>query len=456
MKLYLKDRAFYKIVLGIALPVVLQSLITSGVNMMDTLMLTAYGEAQLSGGSLANQFISLFQFSCMGIGFGAAVLTARYWGSGNMTAFHKVTTLMLRACFVLSAPFILASLLIPEQIMALYTPDEAIIFEGVRYLRLSAFTFILNGLTITVSAVLRSAHKLKLPLAASVVAFFSNVFFNWVFIFGKLGVPAMEIEGAAIGTLLSRILECGMVVGYFLFFEKDIGYRFQALFLHCREYWADYIRFCIPVLLSDTLLGLGNNMISVLMGHMGGSYVSAFALVSQLTRMTTVLTQGLSSAASVIIGNALGRRQKQKAYDMGVTFLILASAVGVIASGILLAITPMFVKIGTLTAETQGVAIQLMRSVSVTIIFSTIQSILTKGVLRGAGDTRFLMVADILFLWLASIPLGYLAGLVWHCSAFVVYLALHTDWIIKAVWCSLRLLGGKWLNYSTKAEAVTQ
>lgn len=209
---------------------------------------------------------------------------------------------------------------------------------------------------------------------------------------------------------------------------------------------SDYIRYSVPVLISDTLLGLGNNMVSVIMGHISPNFVAAFAIVSQVTRMTTVLTQGVSNAASVMTGNILGEGNKKKAYDQGITFLALALCVGALASGIVFVICPMIIQASDLSAETSAIATQLVYAVNVTVIFSAAQSVLTKGVLRGAGDTRFLMVADILFLWLASVPLGYLTGIVWGCNAFIVYLALHTDWIIKSIWCTIRLLKGKWVN----------
>ena len=448
MKLFVRDRAFYKSVCMISLPIIAQSLITAGVNMMDTMMLTACGETQLSASSLANQYISLFQIMCLGLGFGASVLTSRFWGTGDTGSIKKVTTLMLRIGIVFALAFNVLTFVAPGWIMRIYTPEEDIIYEGIRYLRISAFTFLLHGIAQTLTAVLRSVRQVKLPLYTSIVAFFVNIFFNWVFIFGKLGAPALEIEGAAWGTLIARVVECAMIGGYFLFVDKKIGYRIADLFRSCKGYLRDYIRFCVPVLISDTLLGLGNNMVSVIMGHIGANFVAAFAVVSQITRMTTVLTQGVSNSASVITGNTIGAGEKEKAYAQGVTFLSLSVAVGLLASLVIFIICPFVLGACNLTEETYDIAMQLVYSVIVTVVFSSVQSVLTKGVLRGAGDTRFLMIADILFLWLASVPLGYLSGIVWGWPAFWVYMCLHADWVIKSVWCTIRLFKGKWVHNS--------
>lgn len=446
LKIFVRDKSFYTAVCTIAIPIVLQSLITTGVNLADTMMLTAYGELQLSASSLANQFISLFQIICLGLGFGASVLTSRYWGSGDPNSIKKVTTLMIRICLAFAVVFNIVTFLFPWQIMTIYTPDDPIIQEGALYLRICAFTFLLHGLSQTITAVLRSVRQVQIPLYTAVVAFFVNIFFNWIFIFGKLGAPEMGVEGAALGTLIARFVEFTIIVGYFLFVDNKIGYRIKDIFCSCKGYMSDYIRYSIPVLVSDTLLGLGNNMVSIIMGHISPNFIAAFAIVSQVTRMTTVLTQGVSNAASVMTGNTLGEGDKQKAYNQGITFLALALCVGAVASVVIYAICPHIISASNLSSETREIAIQLVHSVNITILFSAAQSVLTKGILRGAGDTRFLMVADILFLWLASVPLGYLTGIVWGCNAFIVYLALHTDWIIKSIWCTVRLLKGKWVN----------
>lgn len=450
MQLFVRDRHFYKNVVILAVPVVFQNLITIGVNMMDTLMLGSFGEVQLSGSSLANEFINIFHFMCMGLGYGAAVLTAQYWGSQNIPAFKKIVTIMLRICLTVGLLFSIVTFAAPQAIMKIYTKDPQIIAKGVLYFRISALAYIPTGLSLTLTAILRSVRQVNLPLITSIVAFFVNIFFNWVFIFGKLGAPRMEIAGAALGTLIARFVEMGMNAGYFLFFEKKVCYRLKDLFVKCSDHLKLYITYCIPVLISDTLLSLGNNAVSVIMGHIGASFVAANAIVAQVVRMSTVFNQGLANASSVMTGNTLGEGKPQKAQRQGLTFLSLSVIIGIAAGCVILAICPFVVGGFNITAETRAIADQLMAAVAVMVIFQTTQSVLTKGVLRGGGDTRFLMIADILFLWLVSIPLGYVCGLILHLSPFWIYISLKTDWIIKSIWCSIRLICGKWIKQVTQ------
>ena len=445
-RLFVKEKSFYKLILSIAVPVVLQNMITIGVNIMDTLMLGNYGEIQLSASSLANEFINIYHIMCMGMSMGAAVLTAQYYGAGNNPSLKKIVTIVLRMGLVIAAAFTVATLLFPEKLMRLYTPDEAVIEKGVLYFRISAVTYVLLGVSLILTNILRTVHQVRFPLVLSIVTFFVNVFFNWVFIYGRLGAPEMQIEGAALGTVIARLVECGSLVTYFFVFDKRIGYRIKDLFMKCGDHVRVYITYAIPVMVSDTLLALGNSAVSIIMGHIGASFVAANSIISQTVRLSTVFNQGLSSASSVITGNTLGKGERDKAYHQGVTFLCLSILIGLAAAVIILLISPLLVESFNITQETKDIAYQLMASVSVMMVFQTVQSVLTKGVLRGGGDTRFLMLADILFLWLASIPLGYLCGLVWHLSPFWIYAALKIDWVIKSVWCIFRLRSKKWIR----------
>lgn len=445
-QLFVKDKQFYRNVLMIATPIILQSMITIGVNMADTMMLGKMGEEQLSGSSLANDFINIFQIMCMGMGYGAAVLTAKHWGSKDITSLKKVMTIMLRVCLCISSVFTILAFVWPEFIMTIFSNEQPIIANGAKYFKISAFTFIPMGITLTLTAILRSVRETRVPLIFAIVTFFTNIFFNWLFIFGNLGAPRMEIRGAALGTLISRLIEAGCTLTYILVIDKKIRYRIRDFFVSCSDTIPSYIKFCIPVLISDTLLGVGNSMTAVIMGHIGAGFVAANAIISQVVRMSTVFNQGVSSAASVLTGNTLGEGDKKRAYDQGITLFMLSIILGLFAAVVIIVVSPFIIANFNITEETKAIAYELMWAVSIMVVFQATQSTLTKGVLRGGGDTRFLMVGDIVFLWLVSVPLGYFTGLQWGCSAFIIYCALKADWFVKTVLCTYRLIKGKWIK----------
>lgn len=446
MQIFVKDKEFYKKVVTIALPVTLQSLINIGINMADTIMLGYFGESQLSASSLANQFLSLFHILCMGIGGGAAVMTAQYWGKRDILSLKKVITLMHRIVFTVATFFMIITLLFPEQIMRIYTPNPELIEKGKEYFSYMAFTYLFLGLSLTSTIVLRSFGAVNIPLYSSLFSLIINVFLNWVFIFGKLGAPRMEIAGAALATLIARIFEFAFICGYLFFFDNKVKYRIKDITMQCKSIISEYFTYSVPVIISDMLLALGNNAVAIVMGRIGSNFVSANAIASVVVHFTTVANHGLANASGIITGNTLGEGEEDKAYRQGVTFFVLSGIIGCIASIIIMIISPYVIGLYNITSETVAIAKELMIAVAINVIFASIASVMTKGVLRGGGDTKFLMVADILFLWIASVPLGILTGLVFRMSPFIIYTALRIDAVIKSLWCIKRLVSKKWIR----------
>lgn len=447
-KLYVKDKNFYKKVLGISVPIALQGLITTGVNMMDTIMVGKVGETQLSAVSLANQFISIFQIFCMGIGMGASVLVARYFGMRDKPALKKTVAIMLRLVLALSTLFCIATILMPRRIMLIYTVEEDIIAYGIEYLEYSVVTYFLLGLSLTCTIVLRNVGMVKIPLYTSIATFFINVGANYVFIFGKFGAPRMEVAGAAVGTLIARIFEFAVICGYLFIKDKQIEFRIKDLFAPVGKLWKEYIRISIPVLVSDGILALGNNSVAMVIGRLGESFVAANAVTAVTQQLSSVMIQGFSQAGAIVTGHTLGEgaSAREKAHEQGYAFLGLGIVFGLVSAGIVMLISEPMIQAYDLLPETQEIARQLMLSIAIIIVFQATNSIMTKGVLRGGGDTKVLMVADNIFLWVASVPLGALAGLVFHWPAFWIYFLLKIDQVLKAIWCVVRLRSGKWIK----------
>ena len=446
MTLLVRDRSFYRKIWTIGGPIAAQQIITVGVNMMDTVMLGQLDETALSASAMAVQVHNLFHFMCMGLSMGAGVLFARYWGAGERKSLQKTLTLMYRACLLLSLLFTAVVAAVPAQVMGLLTPEPEVVAQGVGYLRWALPCFFLYGLSLTTTNVLRNSGQMHVPLLTSIGAFFINIFCNWVFIFGKLGAPAMGVAGAALGTLISRAFEFAVICGFFLLRDRQVGFRVRDLLLPCGDLLPEYLRISLPVMVSDTLLGLGNSMTVAVAGHIGKTFMSAHTITTVTQQIATVFSSGLGQSAVIITGNTLGQGDAERAQRQGVSFAVLGLVVGLACGGLIVAVSPLVVGYYRIAADTYAVAMELMRSVGVVTVFMTSGSILTKGVLRGGGDTRFLMVADVLFLWAVSVPLGAAAGLVWHWPPFWVFFCLRIDNLLKTVWCLFRLRSQKWIK----------
>ena len=455
MKLFQNEPKFYKGVFALALPIALQSLISIGVNMLDTIMVGSLGENALSATSLANSFISIYHIFCMGLGMGASVLVSRYWGMKKAADGHEeeadhalkqTVCLMLRITVGLAALFALATLFMPSLLMKMYTSDEEIIRLGDIYFRWSIITYFFLGTSLVSTIVLRSVGQVRLPLYVSIGAFFVNLGANYAFIFGKFGAPRMEVAGAALGTLIARLFEAIMIVGYLFFVDKKIQFRVKDLFMKTSSLIGEYIRISIPVLISDAILAIGNNSVAMVIGHLGAAFVAANAITSVTQQLSTVVIQGVSQAGAIVTGQTLGLGDKKKTMQQGWMFLGLGFTLGALSAIFILAVSKPIISTYNVSEETVNIAGQLMAAISLIIIFRATNSIMTKGVLRGGGDTKMLMLADNIFLWVLSIPFGILAGFVFHWPAFWIYVALKADDIVKTVWCVGRLKSEKWIK----------
>ena len=454
MKLFKKEPEFYKTVFSLALPIALQSLITIGVNMLDTIMVGELGEKALSATSLANSFISIYQIFCMGLGMGASVLVSRFWGMKTAhydeekagLALKQTVCLMLRLAVGLASLFALLTLIMPKTLMRMYTEELEIIELGAVYFKWSIITYFFLGTSLVTTIVLRSVGQVRYPLFVSIGAFFVNLLANYAFIFGKLGMPRMEVAGAALGTLIARLFEAGMILGYLFLRDKKILFRIRDIFMKTGSLLGEYIRISIPVLISDGILALGNNSVAMVIGHLGATFVAANAITSVTQQLSTVVIQGVSQAGAIVTGQTLGRDGKEKTMSQGWMFLGLGFGLGAISALFIMLVSSPIINAYNISEETKHIAHQLMNSISLIIIFRATNSIMTKGVLRGGGDTKMLMITDNVFLWILSIPLGILAGFVFHWSAFWIYVALKADDIVKTIWCVFRLKSEKWIK----------
>ena len=331
------DRNFYRQLLVMALPLAAQNIITMGVNLVDNMMVGALPDAEtaMSATMLANQYIALFQFCIMGISMGSSVLTARFWGAGDSKALKQTITIALRIALALSVAVAIITGCFATPIMGLYSKELPVITSGARYLCWSLLTFLLTGLATVCTNVLRSVGLTKIPFFASLAAFSLNIGANYVFIFGKLGFPAMGVAGAALGTVVARVLETSIICGYFFVWDTHIRYRVVDIFGQCRSLVGEYLRISLPVLVSDGLLGVGDNVLAIIMGHIGQQFTSAVSITNTTQRVSTIFISSISFASCFMIGQVLGEGKLDRVKKQGYTFCMLGVIIGLLAAGVI-------------------------------------------------------------------------------------------------------------------------
>ncbi|MCL2057889.1 MAG: MATE family efflux transporter [Oscillospiraceae bacterium] len=456
MSIITKDRDFYSRLVRIAIPVTLQSLVMFGVNVTDTVMVGSLGEYSIAGVALGNQFSFLYQITCFGIAGGMGVLSAQFWGKKDSEAIGAGLSIILKIAFSFGLLYFITAAIFPYEVMGIYTVDEMVRTEGASYLQLLSLGYLFTGLTVMIASTLRSVGIVKLTLLTNCVALFLNMFFNWVFIFGNLGAPRMGVAGAALATTICRTVELSIVLIFLLKIDTRIRFRLQMLRRWDRDIFRNYRKNGVPVIVSDIFLGVGGNMISVVLGRMGPVVMSSAAIANTVFQLTTVFLMGVSGASGVITGNTVGAGEIEKAKEYGKTFLALAFVVSLFAITVIqlvkgvifeeLNIGGSAIKVFNVEDSTKEIAGTLINTLSCIAVFMTLSQILTKGILRAGGDTRFLMIADVLFLWVVSVPLGFLAGLVFKWPPYIVLFCLRIDEVIKSIWCLFRFFSWKWIR----------
>ena len=442
----LRNKNFYKKTLRLMAPIILQQLVSVGVNFMDNLMIGGFGEASLAAASFSNQFYTLFNFIFQGLGSGAVVLSAQFWGRKEIEPMRKVTAIAMRLALAVSALFTLVSMGAPGFILRIFTNETDVIAAGIPYLRLIGVTFVLSGLSTAATYLLRSVGMVRIPLIGSAGAFFLNVFFNWVFIFGKLGAPALGLVGAAVGTVIARVFEFAFIFGYFILKDSRVGFRVKHFFQPAGDLLRSYFKFGLPVLISDTLLGVSLSITSVIMGHVGAEASAATAIVMSLVNMLDILCATMAFASAIVVGNTIGEGDIPRAKREGNSYMVLSVVLGTVLVLPLWLLSGPYLSAYNIANETLRLAQLMLIYNYITLPLQANAYATSKGVLRGGGDTRFLLVADSILVWVFSIPVSAILGLIFHISPIWVYVIIRVQFPLKGIVCFVRYCTGKWIQ----------
>lgn len=446
----LEDKRFYANVARLVLPMAIQNLINVGVTSTDVIMLGWVGETALSGGSLANQVYFILSLLYFGLTSGACVLTAQYWGKKDTRTIEKVMGMSFRISILAGAVFGLAAFFFPAQLMRIFTTDEAVIAAGVSYLKIVAFSYILSAFTNVYLNIIRSIEKVVIATVVYGTSLAANVVLNGIFIFGLFGMPAMGAAGAALGTLCSRAIEVVIVTFYAVKMNDVVKIHIKDLFVRDKALGKDFFTYAFPVLLNEIAWGAGMAAISAIVGHLGSSAVAAHSVAQVCRQLSMVIGFGISSAAAIMIGKAIGEKKEEQARIYGSRFVKIAIVCGIGGGLLILAISPVVTSVLHLTPLAKSYLTAMMLIMSYYVIGQSVNTTMIVGIFRAGGDTRFGLILDVAVMWLCSI-LGAAVG------AFVigipmpwVYILLCSDEVIKIPFSVYRYKTYKWLRNVTR------
>lgn len=444
------SRIFYRNVFALVVPMALQNLINVAVTSADVMMLGQVGETVLSASSLAGQVQFIMTLFFFGLTSGAAILTAQYWGKGDTRTIEKVLGIAMRFSLCTGLVFTLAALLIPAQLMRVFTPEEAVISEGVKYLRLIALSYIPMAITNVYLNIMRSVERVIVSTVTYLASLVTNVCLNAVFIFGLLGCPAMGIEGAALGTICARLLELVIVIVYSKRINRTIRLDPRDLFVRDPLLFRDFLTYSVPVMINELLWGAGVAMNSVVIGHLGSSAVAANSVAQVARQLATVVAFGIANATAIMIGKAIGSGDTRRAEEYGGRFIRLTLLFGLLGGGVVLLARPILMNVMTLSPQAQEYLSFMMFVMAYFVVAQAMNTTMIVGIFRAGGDAKIGLFFDVGSMWFGSILFGSLAAFVFHWSLPVVYVILMGDELIKIPLSFWRYRKKIWLRNITR------
>lgn len=446
----IKDKSFYKSFFSLLGILILQNVIVLGVNLADNIMIGSYSETSLAGVASVNQIQFLFQQLIMGCGEAIVVLASQYWGQRRTEPIKKIAGGGILLAFALGFVLFLITSIIPEKVVGIFTESRAIIDEGVKYLYLIRFTYIIFALTSVLLAMLRSVETVKIAFYVSLSTLVINCCINYLLIGGNFGAPALGVTGAAIGTLSARLAEFVIVVIYLAFFDKRLKVKLKDFFKGGAEFFKDYLKTSISFIITGVIFGTTTALQTVILGHMTDSAIAANSVATTLYQVLKVATIGSASAAAVHIGKAIGKGNYGEVKSMAKTLQLIFIGIGLLTSLVLFSIKDPVLSLYKLTPETKMLANEFILVLCVTCIGTGYQMPVSCGIVRGGGDANFVLINDLISLWGIVLPVSFMAAFVWNWHPVAVVACLNSDQVFKCLAASIKVNRYRWAKKLTR------
>jgi putative MATE family efflux protein len=457
----IRDRNFYKTILRISLPSALQSLISFLVVVADDIMVSRMpggGEVQAAAQAAVSQINSITAFftaTILGFAGGSSVLIAQYWGRRDTGRIKRVFAIVTFINMLLTGVFVCLALLIPEKLTALVVgTGKADVTQFARqYLAIVCFSYIPYALCYTLVAMLRAVEVVRMTVYTTIASLVVNVSLNYVLIFGHFGFPALGVKGAAIATVIARVIELAIVWYYAFYRQKAIDVRPRDLVKFDGELLRDYVHYGVPVGITDAQWALVGFFKAMIIGNLATEFLAANAITTAMMNLGTMFTFALAGGASVVVGKAVGAQEYDKARDYSRTIQIMFAVIGVMMALVVYLLSGPFASLygSASDPKVRSLALTMIAIGAVTLVGTSYHASCFVGINRGAGDSRFVALVDMVCGWLIVLPATYLSALVFHAPLPIVFLMTRIDQCFKWIIAFFRLRGNKWIKNVTRA-----
>ena len=433
---------------------VLQNVVTFSVNLTDNVMLGRFSQVALSGAAAVNQIQFILQQVTFGIGEGLVVLASQYWGQRQTESIKRIISIAFWCGILTGAILFALASAIPYRLLSLFTPDQAIIVEGMKYLNVMRYTYLIFIITNVLLSGLRSAETVKIAFYISISTFIINAFINYVLIYGNFGAPRLGSVGSALSTLCARIIELIAVIVYLGVYDKKLHLKFRD-FLHIdRVLLVDFLHVCMPVVVTYGLFGLSTALQTVILGHMDSDAIAANSVATTSYQVLKTVSTGAASATAVIIAETVGSGRLEKIREYSRTLQLLYVLIGIFTSIVLFAMRPPLLSFYSLTPNARSLSNAFLLVLCVTCIGTAYQMPALSGIVRGGGDTKFVLINDLISIWGIVLPASFLAAFVFHLNPVIVVALLNSDQVFKCGAAAIKVNRYKWIKVLARKEEI--
>jgi putative MATE family efflux protein len=451
---YYRDKAYFNELYHLAAPIALQNLITSSLGMVASVMVGQLGDGPMAAVAIAAQVFFLLNLILFGIASGSAMFTAQLWGSKDITNLRKVLGLCLILSLSTAVLFFILSEVFPTQILGIFSVDPQVIRLGSEYLKIFSWGFLFFAITSGYSAVLRSIGEVRLPMLVNVCALLLNVILNYGLILGKLGLPALGIQGAALAFAITRVVECLALI----FFTYAKKYPIAASLAEMSKFNFGFIGKVflpvLPVILNELLWSLAVSVYSVVYARIGTTSIAAMNIVTTVDNLAFVPIWGLSNAIAIMAGNRIGAGEKDAAYQNVGQTLGITTAISAVVGGIILVTRAPILGLYNVSAEVILNARIAMIVQGAWMVVRSLNAILVVGMMRSGGDTRYSLFLDGIIIWILGVPMAILAGFILHLPVYWVYLFVMSEELTKCILGLRRYFSRKWIHDLTQTVNI--
>lgn len=443
------DKDFNQKLIKLTLPIMLQSLMLALVAAADALMLGSVEQNSMAAVSLATQVQFIQNMIISSVTSAAAILGAQYWGKGDIKTLKDIFAITLRVCGIASVLFWVACVFFPRYLMLIFTNDPILIDIGISYLKIAGWSYLLTGISQCYLTMMKISEHARETAIISSTAVILNIILNAFFIYGLIGIPAMGVQGAAIATLISRIVELSFC--FVLSFRASfIRFEVKRLFKHNPVLSADFVRTLWPLLGAFLFWGVGFTSYTAFMGHLGADAAASNSIASVVRDLVCCLCNGLASGGGILVGNELGAGKLEKGKLYGDRLLWISIIAGFLSTGVMFLVTPLVMKFVKLTPNAHELLLGMMIIMAIYMIGRVINSVLINGIFAAGGDTLFDMYSLAICMWGLAVPLAALGTFLFKWPVLLVYACTCLDEVGKIPWVIIHYKKYKWVKDLTR------